>query len=248
MRVAITRPGERAEDTVKEVEEKGWEAVIVPTIEVIPRGKKEIASLVKDLQSYDWLVLTSTFGAEIMHRYFGKDLEKVKIAVIGPKTKEVLEKKGIRVEVIPRVYKAENLAEKLIEKGIKNKRILVARASIGREVLIDELKRVANVTEVPLYDTAMPRNKSGIKALEKALERGEINAIIFTSSQSAKNLFGAGDKKGLVKNLDKITVCAIGPITAQTLLEFGVKVTVMPEKYTIKACLDTLENYLGGKA
>ncbi|MBI5254081.1 MAG: uroporphyrinogen-III synthase [Euryarchaeota archaeon] len=233
MRVAITRPRERAENTVKLVEKRGWSAVIVPTVEIVPR---KLASI--DLSSYDWLVITSASGADIACEHFGDALKKIKIACIGPKTKEVLERQGIKVALIPKEYRTEVLAEELIKKARGN-RILIARASIGREVLIERLKEAAEVTEVPLYDTVMPE-KNVLEAFSKSMEKGEIDAIIFTSSQAAKNFFRAIDRK----KIEKLKVCAIGPITAQTLASKGIRVDAVPEEYTVEACLDALEKLL----
>lgn len=240
LRVAITRPRERSEDTIKLVEAHGWEALVVPTIEIAPRSKKEILAAVGKLEDYDWLVLTSASGAAIMHELSGSALKKISIAAIGKKTKEFLEAKGIKVALVPREYKAENLADALIEKGVENKKILVARASIGREVLVEELKKVAKVVEVPLYDTFLPMNTSEIKKFNHALKSGRVDAIIFTSSQAAKNFFKLIGKNSAQK-LSEPKICAIGPITAQTLREFGARVDVMPSEYTVEACLRELE-------
>ena len=235
MKVAITRPKERAEDTIKLVEKRGWRAVIVPTVEIVPR-KDSLASI--DLSCYDWLVVTSASGASMLSEHFRDALKKIKVACIGPKTREALEKQGIKVSLIPREYKAEALAEELIKKA-GGKRILVARASTGREVLIERLKAAAEVTEVPLYDTTMPE-KNALKAFSRYLEKGDIDAIIFTSSQAAKNFFRVIDRK----KIEKLKICAIGPITAQALAEQGVRVDMVPEEYTVKACLNALEKLL----
>lgn len=240
MYIAITRPKERSEDTVKLVEAQGWKALIVPTIEIVPMGREKILAAIGKLEGYDWLVLTSASGAAIMHEHFGDVLKKVSIAAIGKKTKEFLEAKGVNVSIVPKEYKAENLAEVLIKHGIENKKILVARASIGREVLIEELRKLAKVVVVPLYDTVLPKNTSEIKKFKTALKNGKVDAIIFTSSQAAKNFFELIDKN-LAQKLSELKVCAIGPITAQTLREFGVRVDVMPEEYTVEACLRELK-------
>lgn len=232
MRVAVTRPKERAGETIKLIENRGWEGVIVPSIEVVPRKKPAV-----NLRDYDWLALTSASGAAIMHRYYGSELKKVKIAVIGPKTAELLRKKGISVSLIPKEYKGESLADELIRKGIAGKRILIARASAGREVLVEKLKEHASVDEITLYDTKPPRSRQ-LENFSRMLAR--IDAIIFTSSQAAKNLLDFVS----VENINKIRVCAIGPVTAETLRNAGVRVDAMPRKYTVEACLDALGKVL----
>ncbi len=235
-RVAITRPVERSEDTVRLVEERGWEAVIVPAIEIVPRA--DLPDI--RLKDFDWLVITSASGAAIIYERFGDGLKDIRIAVIGPKTREVFEKEGISVDLMPRKYRAEDLAEELLKIGIRDKKILVARASIGREVLVDELKKQASVDEIVLYDTLMPKNKEPIRAFGHALENGKIDAVIFTSSRTVKNLFELAGGS-LKENLRDVKICAIGPITAKTLVELGVRPDFVPEEYTVRACLDALE-------
>ena len=141
---------------------------------------------------------------------------------------------------MPPKYRAEDLAEELLKMGVKDKKILVARASIGREVLIDKLKKQASVDNITLYDTVMPGDKEPIHAFEQAIKNRKIDAVIFTSSQTVKNLFKIAGGS-LKDNLKNVKICAIGPITAKTLLELGVSPDFVPEDYTVKACLDALE-------
>ncbi|MFQ5816278.1 MAG: uroporphyrinogen-III synthase [Candidatus Hydrothermarchaeaceae archaeon] len=242
MRIAITRPKERSDDTVRLVRDRGWDALIVDAIEIAPRVEDEIHKGVGDITSYDWLVLTSAFGAEIMLKLYGDSLGGLHIAAIGPKTRDALERPGLRVDLMPGEYRTEGLIEALARE-VGGKRVLIARASIGREILVKELRKVANVSEVPLYDTVVPSDKSGMIEFSEVLRKGELDAVIFTSSQTAKNLF---DYLGedLRKYLGDVLVCAIGPQTSQTLEEYGVRVDIMPERYTVGACLDELEGAL----
>lgn len=241
MRIAITRPRERSKDTIRLIEDRGWEALIIPSIEIVPRPKNEVKAAIGSLESYAWLILTSASGAAIMLDYFGDALKKTRIAVIGPKTKELLDQRGIAVALMPTEYRAENLADELLKRDIKDKNILIARASIGREVLVDKLKATANVTNIHLYDTKAPENKDKMQKLSQELEKKQIDAIIFTSSQAAKNLLEEVDSKTVTKSGAKI--CAIGPITAKTLEEYGIKVDTIPKEYTVKATLDALEKH-----
>jgi uroporphyrinogen-III synthase len=238
LRVAITRPREKAGETLALCSTRGWDALIVPTVELRPR-KKALEGI--DLKDFDWLVLTSSSGAEMALKHYKDKAKKVKIACIGPKTAAEVMRRGYQVAFTPTKYEAGALAEELLRKGAEGKRILVARASTGREVLVRLLGTRAEVKEVSLYDTSMVRDTRGIEEFVKALEEGKLDAIIFTSSQAAKNLLSALDdeKKALIGNL---RVCAIGPITASALRRGGIKVDAVPQEYTVKGCLDELEN------
>lgn len=235
--MAITRPREKSEDTLSLVREKGWKALIVPTVEIKPR---ENALKGIDIRDFDWLVLTSSFGAEIVLEHYKDEVKKVKIACIGSRTAKALEKRGLRVAFTPGKFEAVALAEELLRRGAEGKKILVARASAGRKALVETLRKKAEVTEVLLYDTIMVRDTRGIQDFVRSLDAGELDAVIFTSSQAAKNLLSAiGEER--IRRLNSLVVCAIGPITAETLRRSGVKVNVMPREYTVKACLDELE-------
>jgi uroporphyrinogen-III synthase len=238
--IAITRPLERSRETVKQVEARGHRAMIVPAVSIIPVSREEITEKIGELTDYEWLVLSSAFGADIMHRYFGDGLKNLKIAVIGPKTAKFLEEQGIRVELIPKEYRAETLADEMVKAGIEGKRVLVARADIGREVLITKLQKHADVTEVTIYKTIMPCDKTPMREFLSALEKGRVTAAIFTSSQNVKNLFASLDKDRLLEGLKKTKVCAIGPITTRTLEERGIQVDVTPREYTVEACLEAI--------
>jgi uroporphyrinogen-III synthase len=221
------------------VEERGWEAIIVPGVEIVQRPTHEIIAGVGDITDYHWVVITSAAGVDIMADLYGEELKSMKVAVVGSKTGEALEEKGIEVALVPHEFRAENLAGELKKKGIKGKRILVARASSGREVLVRELEKEAQVREVQLYDTVVPRDKRPMKEFYKELEGGRIDAVIFTSGQTVKNFFSVlGD--GLAESLGRVKVCAIAPVTRKTLEKYGVKGVMMPEIYTIEACLDLL--------
>lgn len=239
--MAITRPRAKAEDTIRQAREMGWEALIVPTVELRPR---ENALEGIEIGDFDWLVLTSSLGAELTLDHFGEEARKVKIACIGPKTASEVRRRGYEVAFTPTRYEAEALAHELLSRGARGKRILVARASSGREVLIRVLSEEAEVTEVSLYDTVMVSDTTGIQEFRRALEEGSIDAVIFTSSMSARNLLSALDEEA-IKMINTILVCAIGPVTARVLEERGVRVDVLPKEYTVSACLRKLQMLIG---
>jgi uroporphyrinogen-III synthase len=243
--VAVTRPEERSEQTIDELEARGHEAVIVPGIEIAARPEDEIREGVGAIGDYDWIVITSAAGVDLMADLYGDELKDATIAVVGSKTASALEKKGIEVDLIPKEFKAENLAEELLARDIEKSRILVARASSGREVLVEELSKEADVTEVHLYDTMVPRDTSRMEGFYGDLKGGAMDAVIFTSSHTVKNFYTVLGE-GLTGHLNSVKVCAIAPITRGTLEERGVENVLMPDTYTIEACITMLEGSRDG--
>ena len=76
----------------------------------------------------------------------------------------------------------------------------------------------------------------------------EEDIVTFTSSFTAINLFKMASQHlsvdDLRKYLGKTIIAAIGPVTRRTLEELGIKVDVMPKKYTIEAMVKSLVNYV----
>jgi uroporphyrinogen-III synthase len=234
VRIAITRPKERIAETLELVKKRGWEAIILPSIEIVPR----LIDPSLKLEAFDWVVVTSASGADIMWNHFKDELKRVDIAVVGPKTRDAFVKKGIKPKVVSKEYVGEALAHALFDL-VEDKKVLVARAVGAREEPVEMLRRVADVTELVIYDTVFPKDDSDLNVFKELLEKGNIDAIIFTSSLATKNLLKFLGRQHS-KRLNEIIVCAIGPITARTVEELGIHLSCVPEKYTIDASLDKI--------
>jgi uroporphyrinogen-III synthase len=235
LRVAITRPIERSLETEELVKKRGWDPIVVPTIEIVSRP---IDPSIK-LEDYDWLVVSSASGADVLWRHFRDELKKISIAVVGPKTSAAFEKRGITPSVLAKEHVGESLARGLKELA-RGKKVLVARAAIARKELVEILSKDSEVREIHIYDTIEPRDKTGMMRFKKLLRARKIDAIIFTSSQATKNLLSFIESAG-VERLKEIIVCAIGPLTAKTIEELGIKPTCMPSEHTIDAALDEIK-------
>ena len=104
----------------------------------------------------------------------------------------------------------------------------------------------ADVTEVAAYRTRPPDAVSG--ALRAALAAGEVDAVTFTSSSTARNfarLFTEDERRAWFAG---VTVASIGPITAATAAEHGFATTVMPSDYTIPALARVLARHFAVRA
>ncbi len=240
MIVAITRPSYRARETEELLRARGYEPLIVPGVNLIPRSREEVLAETGDITEYDWLILTSSFAAELMHRYFGDNLKKVKIAVVGKKTAETVEKLGFEVSLIPEKYRAENLVEALKKAGVAGKKVLFARASKARDVIVKSLRDIAEIKDVVLYHTSPDIPTEPVERLKKEMKLGKVKAVIFTSGESAKNIIKKAGEN-FIQELNKIKIIAIAPGTAKVLKEAGVEKVLIPQEYTVEACLDLIE-------
>ena len=110
----------------------------------------------------------------------------------------------------------------------------------AREVLPSRLSELgAEVTLVPAYMTLAPDLKPEVLEI---LEQEIIDVLTFTSSSTVKNFFQLLPDDLSNRILKQAKVACIGPITARTAEDFGLKVTVQPDKFTIPALVSAIED------
>ena len=131
---------------------------------------------------------------------------------------------------MPKDFVAESLAAAL-KNLVADKKILLARAEVARDVLPDALKNFgASVEVVPIYKT--------IPELPAQIDFAALDLITFTSSSTVENFVAA-------YGVPKIPTAAIGSITAQTLKKFGVAPAVVAKEFTIHGLVEAIENFYG---
>jgi uroporphyrinogen III methyltransferase/synthase len=164
-------------------------------------------------------------------------LGSARIAAIGPETARAAEAAGLRVDFLPTRYVAEGVAAEFPD-AAAGRRILIPRAREARE-LLPELWRSqgAEVDVVPVYETVPDR--SGAEELCRRLGAGEIDAITFTASSTVRNFLDVLPAEAL----DGVTVACIGPVTAETARQAGMRVEVVAEEYTIPGLASALTQY-----
>jgi uroporphyrinogen III methyltransferase/synthase len=114
---------------------------------------------------------------------------------------------------------------------IRGLNILLPRAAVGREVLPEALQDAgARVDVVTTYQTVLPDNIDRGKLA--AMLAGSGDCIAFTSPSTIKNLAKLFDTHDLGKTLSDIVVACIGSITADTAIEYGLRVDIMPQQTT----------------
>jgi uroporphyrinogen-III synthase len=247
VRVLITRAREQAEALASPLRELGAEVIAIPTIEILPpQSFQPLDKALKKIQSYDWLILTSVNGVIALRRRLeklGMDaglLRHLSIAAIGPATKDELEMMGLKVKVVPDQYVAESVVAAL-RSQVKNKRVLLVRAKIARDVIPAELKRAgAEVDVVEAYMTGLPA--SSRQKLRQALNsESKPHFITFTSTSTVKNFFALLPENTSSKELlSGIQLASIGPITSASLREAGLIPGVEAREYTVPGLVQAI--------
>ncbi|MGB9619439.1 MAG: uroporphyrinogen-III synthase, partial [Armatimonadota bacterium] len=201
----------------------------------------ELDAALDRMAGYDWLLFTSANGVRATAarlRRLGRDIRALagpKVGAIGPATAESLESLGLKVDFVPSKFVAEAFVEEFPEDP-RGKRFLIVRAEEAREVLPDRLtERGAQVDVLAAYRTEI--EDTNTRHVREMLETGEIDVITFTSSSTVTNfarLIGGPDPAHGAK------VACIGPITARTAEEAGLKPDIVAEEYTIEGLVEAI--------
>jgi uroporphyrinogen-III synthase len=177
-----------------ELRKLGATVIEVPFIEILkPRSLRPLDTALRDLNHYDWLILTSVNGVEALLermtrlRIKKQALQHLRVAAIGPATKKAIEQGGIKVDVVPKEYIAESVVRSLRHR-VRGKRVLLVRAKVARDVIPSELRKAgAQVDVVEAYETVVPQSSRARlrKLLLNPVQRPHL--VTFTSSSTVRN-------------------------------------------------------------
>jgi uroporphyrinogen-III synthase len=242
VRVLVGRARHQAGALSAELRKLGAQVLEIPFIEIRnPRSFRPLDSALKNLNTYDWLILTSVNGVEAMWARLEKlrlnfadfsAVRKIRVAAIGPATKKAIQQRGAKVDVVPKEYVAESVVRSLRAK-VKGKRILLVRAKVARDVIPRELRKAgAHVDVVEAYETVVPAS-SRLRlraAFTNPNKRPQV--VTFTSSSTVKNFAALlGRRKQL--RFAATRMASIGPVTSATLRELGLPVDIAAKEFTI---------------
>ncbi|MPR00498.1 bifunctional uroporphyrinogen-III C-methyltransferase/uroporphyrinogen-III synthase [Modestobacter sp. I12A-02628] len=246
-RVLVPRTKEQAGDMSDRLRAYGAVPVEVPTIAVEPpRSPAQMDRAVKGLVTgrYGWIVFTSTNAVRAVREKFtelGLDARAfagVKVACVGEQTAAAVREFGIVPELVPA---GEQSSEGLLvdfppydDVFDPIDRVLLPRADIATETLAAGLKeRGWEIDDVTAYRTV--RAAPPAASVREAIKGGGFDAVCFTSSSTVRNLVGIAGKPHA-----RTVVSVIGPATAASATEFGLRVDVQPETAAVGPLVDAL--------
>ncbi|MBU5427534.1 uroporphyrinogen-III C-methyltransferase [Tissierella pigra] len=242
--IVITREKSHASETINKIEELGGNVISFPTIKVEKISpNEELDKSIINITNYSYLIFTSVNGVNIFFQRFfqlGMDirtLANIKIAAVGSKTAAAMGKYGINPEIVPNEFVAEGLIDELSKVLSKEDNVLIPRAKIGRNELIDELSQIATINDLKIYHTVKDEeNKEKIMDILNDLDS---YYLLFTSSSTFTN-FSEILKEDVGPALEKGKIISIGPITTKTIEEAGYSVYKQAKEYTIDGILELL--------
>jgi len=247
-RILVGRARHQAGSLSASLRSLGASVIEIPFIEIRkPQSFAPMDGALKNLKTYDWLILTSANGVEAMWERLRKlritrgSLKHLQIAAIGPATKKAIVKHGLKVKMVPEEYVAESVVRGLRDK-VNGKRVLLVRAKVARDVIPESLREAgAQVDVVEAYETVVPeKSKSRLREVFKDRERRP-HVVTFTSSSTVRNfaeLLGwsedaAKASKYAAAALKNVQCASIGPVTSGTLRELRMPVAIEAREFTM---------------
>ena len=246
-RIVVTRAREQASEFADKLTAKGAEAVVFPTIKLVPPsdGYAALDDAVVRVGAYDWICFASAPAVHAFCErlaYANKDARSfstAKIAAVGPATGEALKAHGLRTDFQPVTMTGTGLGQELPEEPF-GKNFLIPRAKDGDDGLINSLTgREGTVDAVIAYENVV--DAADADTLRQRLLSGTIDAVTFTSSSTVKNFVSALGDMMLPAS---VAVACIGPSTAKTAEELlGRAPDLVAETPTMDGLIAALEQH-----
>ncbi|MFR9800037.1 uroporphyrinogen-III synthase [Streptomyces sp. MS06] len=249
-KVLVPRTKEQAASLSDQLRSYGAVPHEVPTIAVEPpRTPQQMERAVKGLVTgrYEWIAFTSVNAVKAVREKFeeyGLDARAfagIKVAAVGEQTAQALVAFGVKPDLVP---SGEQSAAGLLEDWPPYDpvfdpidRVFLPRADIATETLVAGLIELGwEVDDVTAYRTV--RASPPPAETREAIKGGGFDAVLFTSSSTVRNLVGIAGKP------HNVTVIAcIGPATAKTAEEHGLRVDVMAPEPSVLRLAEALADF-----
>jgi uroporphyrinogen III methyltransferase / synthase len=254
-KILVPRTQAQAGAMVERLAGYGATADVVPTISVEPpRTPQQMEKAVRGLVTgrYEWIGFTSVNAVRAVRERFeelGLDARAfagLKVAAVGGVTAGALREWGINPDLVP---STEQSAAGLLEDWPPFdevldpiNRVLLPRADIATETLVAGLRDMGwEVDDVTAYRTV--RAAPPAAEIRDAIKGGDYDAVVFTSSSTVRNLVGIAGKPH-----PATVVACIGPATAKTAQEHGLRVDVLAPEASALSLVDALAGHGVGLA
>ncbi|WP_316670145.1 uroporphyrinogen-III synthase [uncultured Propionibacterium sp.] len=254
-RVLVPRTRQDCTELVERLAAYGATAEEVATIAVEPpRNPAQLDKALRGLVDgrYEWIIFTSRHAVDAVFEKIGqygldsRALSGLRIAAVGQDTTEALTRRGIVPDLHPSdVHTVAGLAAEFpafddVLDPIN--KVFIPRADIATEPLSVGLAELGwDVDDVIAYRTV--RAAPPPAPVREAIKTGRFDAVAFTSSTTVRNLVGIAGKP---HNLSVIG--AIGPATADTCGEYGIRVDTVAAYPGQVQLADALAAFSGKRA
>ncbi|MGZ4600348.1 MAG: uroporphyrinogen-III synthase [Oryzihumus sp.] len=248
--ILVPRTKDQAGPMTDRLASYGATSDVVPTISVEPpRTPQQMERAIKGLVTgrYEWIGFTSVNAVRAVKEKFaefGLDARAfagLKIAAVGGVTAAALREWGLQPDLVP---SGEQSAQGLLaewppfdEVLDPINRVFLPRADIATDTLVAGLEEMGwEVDDVTAYRTV--RAAPPAAPVREAIKTGKFDAVVFTSSSTVRNLVGIAGKPHAAT-----VVACIGPATAKTAEEHGLRVDVLAAEASAESLVDALAEY-----
>ena len=240
----------RATEMARLIETYGGVAIVAPSMREVPlETNTEAQSFTRKLinNEFDAVILLTGVGTRALTRVaetvcpredFISALKKIPVVARGPKPVAALKELGITpIVTAPEPNTWRELLAALDQNSatlpLRAKRVAVQEyGAPNTELLAGLAQRGANVTQVPVYEWALPENVQPLRDAVTALANSEVDVALFTTSIQIIHLLKIaaemGKEKETVAAFQKILVGSIGPVTSEELRAHGIAVDMEP--------------------
>ena len=240
----------RATEMAKLIETYGGVAVVAPSMREVPlETNTEAQDFTRKLlrSEFDTVILLTGVGTRALTRVaetvcpreeFVAALKRIPVVARGPKPVAALKELGITpVVTAPEPNTWRELLAALDENRtalpLKDKRIALQEyGAPNAELLAGLAERGAKVTQVPVYEWALPENIQPLRDAVTVLTNAKIDVALFTTSIQIIHLLKiaaeTGKEKETAAAFRKILVASIGPVTSEELRAHGIAVDMEP--------------------
>ena len=235
--IIVTRSRAQAGEFSAKLRELGACVLEIPVIELAPLEEYSVLdAAIGRLESYDWLIFTSTNAVEYFFARVDacrRDVRAIRgrVCAIGPATATALRTAGIRPDLVPEEHVSEGVAAAFAFYGMQGKTVLIPRAAAAREVIPEALTHMgARVEVADAYRNVIPAGA------EQQARDARADWITFTSGSTVKNWLAVAGAESLAG----VKVASIGPATSEVARRHGLRIDVEASPSTTDALIDAI--------
>ncbi|SDM87624.1 uroporphyrinogen-III synthase [Fictibacillus solisalsi] len=239
--IVVTRAVEQSRKLLSKLREEGAEAVSFPVMHITKAEPGATAKEIRrEFDAFEWVVFTSINGVRYFFEWLQAEklsLAGMKIAAVGRKTAESLERQGIYVDLIPERFEGRELAALLKRTVTPGSKVLVPKGNLAKSTVKKTLAGIADVTEMIVYQTKK----------NPVLDAGQLPAkvdLLLFMSPSSISFFSETIGSRLADYQDVPAAC-VGPVTASRAKATGFRKLITANDYTEEGIIDTVRIFFG---
>lgn len=249
-KILVTRPIAQAKPLSVLIEQQNAEVVFFPTLAIEPLKNTPDYKMPQTIQ---WLIFTSANAVNFFLKmdFKQKDcLKKTKIVAIGKATAKALEKKGMKVDLMPLAgFNSEALLNlsAFQSANINLQQVLIVRGHNGRGLLKESLKqRGALVNVLEVYKRVKPAVKN-INPLLTLLQKKQLDVITITSGEALHNFLSLLKDPSMILLALEIPLVVMSQRLKNIAITLGFKQIFVTENPSDKAMIKSVITVCNGE-